>query len=312
MQANRGRLLVGGLVLLGTFLLTIAVLIQVYVIPQVVTTPLDIDVKNVLEGSATIQGEFHDIRATNYTKTDPGRSDDDVVVWMDATCIVKGVGEDVPGCVSSDDPEGRLLEVTEEEYASYRKSAYGIDDPKYVKGEVQPRKGLVGKFPFDSQKKTYPLWDSMVGDTVDVDFEGEDEIDGLDVYKYRVQFEDLPAEISTDIMGLYSLDRTYWVEPVTGSVVNVETKQSRKLDDGTIVADIDLQYTDETIATNVEDTKGSKLLIRLVTVWGRIIGWGGGVLALAAAALVFYRNRPRGQRVIGARNKESSPEEVTA
>lgn len=312
MQANRGRILVGGLVLLGTFLLTIAVLIQVYVIPQVVRTPLDIDVKNVLEGSATIQGEFHDIRATNYTKTDPDRSDDDVVVWLDASCIVKGVGDDLPECVSSDDPEGRLLEVTEEQYASYRKSAYGVDDPKYVQGDVQPRKGLVGKFPFDSQKKTYQLWDSMVGGTVDIDFDGEDKVDGLDVYKYRVQFEDLPAEITTDVMGLYSLDRTYWVEPVTGAVIDVQTKQSRKLDDGTVVADIDLKYTDDTVATNVDDAKGSKLLIRLVTVWARIIGWGGGVLALVAAAVIFSRHRTRGQRSNKARDKAEAPEGVTA
>lgn len=311
MQANRGRLLIGGLVVLGTFLVTVAVLIQVYVIPQVVKVPLDIDVKNVLEGSATIQGEFHEIRATNYTKTDPERSDDDVVVWMDASCIVKGVGEDVPECVSSDDPEGRLLEVTEEQYASDRKSAYGVDDPKYVKGEVQARKGLVGKFPFDSEKTTYKLWDSMVGGTVDIEFDGEDEVDGLDLYKYRVQFEDLPAEITTDVMGLYSLDRTYWVEPVTGAVIDVETKQSRKLDDGTVVADIDLQYTDDTVATNVDDAKGSKLLIQLVTVWGRIIGWGGGALALVAAALVYARTRPRGQRITKAKSRDAEPEGVT-
>lgn len=294
MQTRRTGMLGGSLMLLGAFLVTAALLLQVWAVPKLVRVPLTIDVKNQLEGTGALGGESQPIRVTNYTKADADASDKDYIVWRDASCIVKGKGEDVPECVSADDPEGRLLDASEESYVSHRRTALGTDDPEYVKGEVQPRRGLVGKFPFDSEKKDYQMWDTLLEDTVPVTYEGEDDVDGLATYRYQISFEDKPAEIIADTQGFYSLERTYWVEPVTGAVIKVETHQIRKTEDGEPLIDINIAYTDKTVAKNVADGKKSRSQVmwikRGIPITGYVVG--GLLLALGALLLLARRRHP--------------------
>lgn len=302
MQSSRTRWLAGAALLLGTFLVATAVLAQVYAVPKLVRVPLDVDVTNQLEGTGTLGGESHKIRVTNTTKADADASDEDYIVWVDGSCIVKGEGEDTPGCVSAEDPEGRLLDASEERYVSHRHTGLGTDDPKYVNGKVQAREGLVGKFPFGSEKKSYEIWDGMLEKPVTATYEGEEKLDGLQTYRYQILFEDEPAEVLPDTEGLYSLERHYWIEPVTGAVMKVTTHEVRSDEAGEVLVDIDIAYTDKTVAMNIADAKGNRLLLVLAQRIIPIVGYGVGglLLLLGAASLLLGRRRTNEDAAYGS------------
>jgi len=61
---------------------------------------------------------------------------------------------------------------------------------------AEPHEGLVNKFPFEVEQKTYPFWDGVVGRAVDATFQGEEEVDGLPTYKFQGTPADAPAELS--------------------------------------------------------------------------------------------------------------------
>ena len=90
------------------------------------------------------------------------------------------------------------------------------------------KRGLL-TFPIGVEKKDYPLWDSQIGNISVAHFVGEENIAGLDTYKYVAQVNNYPVG-TQDIEGMsdrnvklfYTGNTTYWVEPSTGSIVNVK------------------------------------------------------------------------------------------
>ena len=55
-----------------------------------------------------------------------------------------------------------------------------------------------------------------------------------------------------------------WIDQGTGSIIDQSEAQVRKLDDGTTVLDLELSFTDETVAENVEDAKANNSQLNLV------------------------------------------------
>ena len=47
-----------------------------------------------------------------------------------------------------------------------------------VEGEQEPieHEGLLVKFPFGTEKKTYPFWDSTLREPVDIEYQGTDDL----------------------------------------------------------------------------------------------------------------------------------------
>ena len=80
-----------------------------------------------------------------------------------------------------------------------------------------------------------------------------------------------------------------WVDQVTGSIIDQNEKQTRKLDNGTAVLDLELSFTDETVAKNVEDAKANNSQLSLVQKAPWVLGilgliaLGGALFLLAAA-----------------------------
>ena len=80
-----------------------------------------------------------------------------------------------------------------------------------------------------------------------------------------------------------------WVDQGTGSIIDQSDKQTRKLDNGTAVLDLELTFTDETVATNVEDAKANNSQLSLVQKAPWVLGilgliaLGGGLVLLLAA-----------------------------
>ena len=181
-----------------------------------------------------------------------------------------------------------------------------MNDEKYVGAAAEPHEGVVNKWPFHPEQKTYTYWDGLLGRGVDATFAGEEEIDGLAVYKYVVTSTDEPAEISKDIAGLYSSTKALWVDKVTGSIIDQNDKQVRRLDSGTTVLDIDYGFTDETVAANVEDAKASGSQLSLVGMAPLLLGILG-LLALGGGLLLSGVGRSGRDE----RGSNTSLEEIT-
>ena len=177
-----------GLVLLGlgAFLLVVGLLATLWVPGQVKKTPLDVDSTTHLSGTAdklnpaTGDLENIDVKATSWTKADSKRSDDDVVVFVNTTCLVIDEG-DVPDCVDADDPEARLVSASSDVFSTDRVTAEAVNG-KYLPAGAEEKEGLVNKFPFDAEKKDYDYWDGMLGAPVTAAYDGTEDLDGLETY----------------------------------------------------------------------------------------------------------------------------------
>lgn len=275
-----------GLVLMGLagFLVTTALLALVYIPGQVKKTPLDTDSYTRLTGTAAAlpTGAGAPVKALSHTVADGKKSDGDVVVFDTFTCLITDPNGDSPDCVDDSDAEKRLVSATTDRFATNRKTGLAVNDKKYI-GDATPHEGLVNKFPFGVEKKTYPFWDGILGRTVDAEFKGEEKVDGWNTYKFVTTVTDEPAEIASDIQGTYSSTKTMWIDPRTGAIQNQTEQQVRKLDNGTTVLDLDFGFTDKTVAANVKDAKANDSKLGLIDKLPLI----AGLLGLLSAAVGF-------------------------
>ena len=283
-----------GIVLLGLagFLVTAAVLALVWVPGQVMKTPLDVNTDTHLTGTATAlpTGGSGPVKYLSRTVADGAASSSEVVVFDNFTCLVSDPDGTAPDCVDDTDPDKRLVSAGTDRFATNRVTALAVNDEKYVGAGAEPHEGLVNKFPFDVEQKIYPFWDGIVGRAVETGFQGEEEIDGLPVYKFSYSLVDEPAEISEGISGLYSMDKTMWIDQATGSIIDESDKQVRKLDNGTAVLAIDISFTDETVAANVKDAKANNSQLSLVAAAPPVLGVLG-LIALAGGLFLLLAGR---------------------
>lgn len=287
-----------GLVLMGLagFLVTTALLALLYIPGQVKKTPLDTDSNTRLSGQAAVlpTGDGAPVKALSHTVADGAKSDGDVVVFDTFTCLITDLNGDSPDCVDDTDPERRLVSATTDRFATDRKTGVAVNDEKYI-GDAKPHEGLVNKFPFDVEKKTYPFWDGILGRAVDATFEGEEKVNGFDTYKFVIEVADEPAEISSGIQGTYSSLKTMNIDPVTGAIQKQTEQQKRVLENGTTVLDLDFGFTDETVAANVASAKDSGSSLATVSRLPLIAGLLGLLSALAGFFLWNGARRAGGE-----------------
>ena len=172
--------------------------------------------------------------------------------------------------------------------------------------------GLNFKFPFQTEKRTYPWYDSGTGKPVDAKFESEDAVEGLPVYRFKqivpatdIDRRDVPgslvgkpdtATVSTRLF--YGVERTMWVEPVTGAVIKVRQSVKQELrtpeqsaGQGTAVFDGTLELNKKTVDANVQTAEENKSKLWLLTGLPVILWIGGGVLTLAGIVLLLAGRR---------------------
>ncbi|AKU18241.1 hypothetical protein VV02_24285 [Luteipulveratus mongoliensis] len=281
--------------LLGAFFLTVGLLVQLWATPHLKRTPLDIDSTTLLAGSAKLfdgaSVKTFPVKATSITKTDADRSTDDVVVFHDGFCLVKNVGT-IGQCVSAKDPQGRLVSAGQSIYAADRVSAKGVNDPAFVRNGLTARTGLLNKWPFDAKKKAYPVWDDQLGTTTPAKYTGTEDVRGLKTYRYTLSVKDVKSEVLEKTPGLYSTQKTYWVDPVSGSIVKVDQSETRTTLDGQLLADIKIQQTPDSVATAVGDAKADKRNLTMLRFLPVIAYIGAGAMAVMALGLWLRRRTP--------------------
>ena len=231
------------------------------------------------------------IKAFSVTRADSERSDSDVIVFQNSSCLVKDEG-DIDECVSASDPQERLLSASTDNFATDRHTGEAVDDPKYLPPSAEDKQGLINKWPFNAEKKTYQYWDGYAGEAVDATYDRTEDVDGLETYVYKIVVDDAPIEISDGVQGTYSTDREIWIDPTTGAIVNQFEHQERLDDEGNPFLILDYGFTDDQVAGNADDAKSNSSALDLVTGTVPLIGWIVGIPALLIGiALQLMRRR---------------------
>jgi hypothetical protein len=288
------KVIAGVLLGLGSFLLVAALTVVLWGGDAVKKTPLDTNSVTNLSGTAdklnpgTGEVESLQVKAASVTKADAELSSDDVVVFVNTTCLVIDDG-DTPQCV--DDSDDRLVSASSDVFATDRRTAEAVNDPQYIPPSAEEKSGLVNKWPFDAEKKDYTYWDSMLGEAVDATYDGTETLEGLETYKYHVLVEEQAAEVVEGVDGVYSQDKYIWVDPTTGSIVNQTQHEVRELEDGSPLLDMQLAFTDEQVESNVADAKDSGQSLDLLTKTLPLVGFIGGAIAFLAGLFLFLRAR---------------------
>ncbi|WP_269204072.1 DUF3068 domain-containing protein [Nocardioides sambongensis] len=294
MRKKLGLPLIG----LGAVLLLVGITCLVYAPGVVKKTPLDVDTTTRLEGTAakldTGTGELveNPVKATSLTRTDTDVSDDDVVAWVQVSCLMIDEG-DLPDCLDDSDP--RTVNVSTDVFATDRVTAEAVDGDGYLPDDAVPHEGLVNKWPFDSEKKDYQYWDGFVGESVTAAYQGTEEIEGVETYVYKIEITGAEIEVSEGIPGTYDTVKTIYVEPKTGAIINQTEDQQRTLEDGTPALDLNLGFTEDQISGNAEDAKSNISSLNLLLKWLPIIGLVGGVV-LAGLGAFFMFGSSKGDR----------------
>ena len=300
---------------LGAFLLIAGVLAVSYAPGVVKKTPLDVDTTTIYEGEAAkldpLTGAF-DMKpayAIRLTEADSKKSSDDHVIMVEKACAVFDTGG-AQECVNGNDPD--LITATIDIFAEDRVSAEAVTD-KNLPADAVPHEGLINKFPFDVEKKTYPFWDGDVGKAVDIDYKGTKDLFGLTTYEFQYHVTDVPILIAPDdpatpaedsIPGIYENTVTVYVDPKTGSIVKSGQHQLQNLEDGTPAADVTLTQTDASVKDAVDEAKTAGTALTVLLTVFPIVGFAGGILCLLGGlALVMREGRQDGGQPVQEKEK---------
>ncbi|GAA2153058.1 hypothetical protein GCM10009844_36940 [Nocardioides koreensis] len=286
------------LVALGAFLVVAAIVAQVWAPDNVKRTPIDVNNTTYLDGQAdhlnpeTGKLESDPVYALQINQTDSNKSDGEVAVFVQNTCVVIDTGQDRV-CVSDKDPN--LLTHEVDVFAADRHTALSLNDEKYVPDQTVEHTGLNNKWPFDAQKTTYPYWDGTLGRSVDAVYERTTEVKGLEAYVYRVDIKDEPAEVLDGVQGVYDDVKEISIDPRTGAILNTTENQQRYLEDGQKILDLQLEFTDDTQQAKVDEANTKWDQINLVLNILPVVGYAVGIpVLLVGLALLFVRRRNSG------------------
>lgn len=277
--------------LIGGFLILVALMGFFYAPGPLMKTPLDVDKTTSLEGEGEIGGETSGVKAWSVTYTDSEKSDDEVAVWVNSSCLVKDEGE-IEECVSETDPDDRLLSASTDNYATDRVTALAVNDPKYLPAEAIPHFGLINKWPFEAKKTTYPYWDTVMKAEVEAVYDRTEKVMGLETYVYTVTVDGAPIEIVAGVPGTYDDNKEIFVEPLTGSIVDQRDSQVRYGEDGEPALSLSLAFTEEQVKDNVEEADSSASSLNLVTKIVPLVGLIVGIpLAIVGTFLLLMGRR---------------------
>jgi len=327
---------------LGAALLTAALLLTTYTAGKIQKIPLDIDKTLVSSGSGTALDPAS-LQATRFVvdKNIPLVSQQAVTVETPANAQV--VTFQVGTTVRRTDKQldnGLLLAMVDTVTLN-RHTAEAVSDDERPGGSVQkprtieddkpstnialPHEGLAYRFPFDTEKKSYPFFDPIAQKPFDANYDGEDDVNGLTTYRFTQNIgydadgklvepikyaslydknEEGEVTARAELWGLpgdpyepvtmtrfYAAQRTFWVDPVTGTVVKAEEHANHyyardPLRPEMALADYKVTSTEQTVESQVASARDERDRLAL---WSRILPISlaaTGLVALIGAALL--------------------------
>lgn len=297
------------LLALGAFLIVVAPMARFYAYPRLAVAPVNQNSVTTLVGpDATI----FDIAALEEIQTDlvttvrtvgdakaSEKAGDNTVVWVSTSSTKSSDGVRRSGSV-----DRVAFDATTAEAVNCCGEFYSVTE-----GEETPVKhdGLLVKFPFDTQKKSYDFWDSTLAEALPIAYVGTEKVQGLETYKFTHTIEptqtgELEAPLS--LLGLdgddtvtaqrmYSNVRTLWVEPHSGVIIKRTEAQDNTLDyDGEpriTTTKVVTGYDAKTVSANVDEYGAQGRQLHLLRSTVPLFSLIFGSLLLAAGLVLAGR-----------------------
>jgi hypothetical protein len=202
-----------------------------------------------------------------------------------------------------------------------------IEDDKPATNIALPHDGLSYRFPFNTEKKSYPYFDPVAQKAFDANYDGEEDVNGLTAYRFTQNVgydadgkltqpikyaslydknEDGEVTARAELWGLpgdpyepitmtrfYAAQRTFWVDPVTGVVVKAQEHANHyyardALNPEMALADYKVTSTEQTVESQVAAARDERDRVAL---WSRILPisfTAAGLVALVGAGLLAW------------------------
>ncbi|BBX32596.1 hypothetical protein MMAGJ_18780 [Mycolicibacterium mageritense] len=318
------RIAACGLMGLGAALLIAALLLTTYTKGKIAKVPLDLDTTLVSDGTATAFDPAS-LTAEKFAvdRNVPVALQQQISVESpsNAEVVTLQVGTSLRRTDRQQD-NGLLLAMVDT-VTMNRSSALAVSSESNPGGAVQkpraieddkpptnialPHEGLTYRFPFDTEKKTYPFFDPIAQKAFDANYDGEEDINGLTTYrftqnvgydadgklvepvKYSSLYEDdadssvtasaamwgVPGEPDERITmdRYYAAQRTFWVDPVSGTIVKAQDHGYQyyardALKPEVTYVDYKVTYNEETVEAQVATAQDERDRIGL---WSNIL-----------------------------------------
>jgi hypothetical protein len=318
------RIAACGLMGLGAALLIAALLLTTYTKSKIAKIPLDVDTTLISDGTGTafdpaslnaqkfvvnkdvpvaLQQQISVESPSNadvvtlqvgstLRRTDQQQDNGLLLAMVDTVTVNRKTGL----AVSSDTNPGGAVQKPR-----------AIEDDKPPTNIALPHEGLAYRFPFDTEKKTYPYFDPIAQKAFDANYDGEEDVNGLTTYKFTqnvgydadgklvepVKYsslydDDADAQVTARaaLWGLegdpeepitmsryYAAQRTFWVDPVSGTIVKQDEHSFHyyardPLKPEVTFADYKVSSTEETVEQQVAAARDERDRVGL---WGRIL-----------------------------------------
>jgi hypothetical protein len=191
------------------------------------------------------------------------------------------------------------------------------EDPNAPNGCVPGNTHFEGQlylFPFGTEKTTYQYWDSALHDALPIEYQAEENYNGLPTYRFVqqvpqqvIQMEPQTLEVllgflapgATTATVNYQATRTLWVEPETGAIVGYREQQRRELVPNVgapvVIFEADLQYDEATLKAVHDEAAGGRTLLLVLGFYVPLGLAVLGLVLLVCGYLIARRDRARPQ-----------------
>ncbi|MCH9729107.1 MAG: DUF3068 domain-containing protein [Actinomycetia bacterium] len=337
------RIAACGIMGLGAALLIAALLLSTYTIGKIAKIPLNIDTTLISDGT----GEAFDPESLNTQNfvidkdvalvlqkqiTVESPSNADVVTLQVGSSLRRSDQQQDNGLLLAMVDTVTLNRETALAVSSESNPGGAVQKPRAIKDEAPPtnialpHEGLAYRFPFDTEKKTYPFFDPIAQKAFDANYSGEDDVNGLTTYKFTqnvgydadgklvdpvkysslydddadshvtaaarlwgIESDDPDEEIT--MTRYYAAQRTFWVDPVSGTIVKQTDHAHHYYAREALEPEV--TFVDFTVTTNEESVESQVAAARAerdtIALWGRILPISFtalGLIALVGGALL--------------------------
>ncbi|GAB2497837.1 PorA family protein [Nocardiopsis aegyptia] len=292
------------LIALGVFFLAFAPMMRTWMSSSLMKTPLDYYSQTVNEGEVDYFNiedvepvENARVEAHSTIRADVASSTDDTVVWDQFTWIKDA---DTDFGISSTSRRAGHDRVTGE--------AVDCCDAM-INDEAATQAGILWKFPFFPEQRDYDFYETTVQEVVPMEFQGVEDIEGVETYRYVQTVEPttvgertIPRSVAGlegdgDITGdeQFSIVRTYWVDAVTGTPIKVSEDQHRVVvyegEEVLTLLSGELTFDEASVQDKIQSSEQGRTLLPLlrttIPVGSLIVGVG--LIAIATVLLIAGR-----------------------
>jgi hypothetical protein len=318
------RIAACGLMGLGAALLIAALLLSTYTKGKIAKIPLDMDATLISDGTGTafdpasLAGERFVVDrdvpvALQQQVSVEAPSNADVVTLQVGSTLRRTDKQQDTGLLLAMVDTVTLNRTTAMAVSSESNPGGAVQKPRSIEDEkpptniALPHEGLAYRFPFDTEKKTYPFFDPIAQKAFDANYDGEEDVNGLTTYRFTqnvgydadgklvepVKYsslyendEDSQVTARAAIWGVpgepdqpitmsrfYAAQRTFWVDPVSGTIVKTEEHgyqyyAREALRPEVTFVDYTVTSDEETVESQVASARDERDRVAL---WGRIL-----------------------------------------